>query len=53
MNHKLNKPLVSNFRATDPRIAYLSLASEAFIMNKGSMIGTPRGKKISKDTRVS
>ena len=53
MNHNLNKPLVSNFEATDPRIAYLSLASEAFVTNKSSMIGTPWGQKIGKDTRVS
>ena len=53
MNHKLKKSLVSNFKATDPQIVYLNLASTAIILNTGAIIGMPRGKKFDKGTRVS
>ena len=44
MEHKLKKPLIYNFKATDPQIAYLTTASEAFIMNTSAIIGTLRVK---------
>ena len=53
MNHKLKKPLVSSFMATDTQIAYLSLASGAYIMNTSAINGIPRGRKLAKDTRSS
>ena len=53
MNHKLKKSLVSNFKATDAQIAYLSLASTAIILNTSTIIGIQQGKKFGKGTRVS
>ena len=44
MEHKLKKPLIYNFKATDPQIAYLTPASEALIMNTSAIIGTQRAK---------
>ena len=52
MGHKLKKPMVSNFKATNPQIAYLSLASEALISNTSAVIRTTAGQKLGKDTRV-
>ena len=53
MDHKLKKPVVSNFKATNTQIAYLRLASEAFIRNTSAVIRTTAGQKLGKDTRGS
>ena len=53
MDHKLKKPMVPNFKAMNPKIAYLSLASEAFIRNTSAVMRTTTGLKIGKDARVS
>ena len=53
MDPKLKRPLVSNFKAAGPQIAYLSPASEAFIMNVSAIIGTRRGQKLRNNSRVA
>ena len=55
MEHKLKKPLIYNFKATDPQIAYLTPASEALIMNTSAIIGTQRAKPYArtKEFRMS
>ena len=53
MDRKLKKPMVSNFKATNPQIACLSLAREAFIRNRSAVIRTTAGHKLGKDTRDS
>ena len=53
MEHKLKKPLVYNFKAADPQIAYLTLVSEALIMNKSAIIGTQCGQTLGKGKGVS
>ena len=53
MEHKLKKPLVYNFKAAGPQIAYLALVSEALNMNKSAIIGTQWGQTLGKDRRVS
>ena len=49
MDHKLKKTMVPNFKTMNPQIAYLCLASEAFIRNTSAVIRTTTGLKISKD----
>ena len=53
MDHKLKKTMVPNFKTMNPQIAYLCLASEAFIRNTSAVIRTTTGLKISKDIRGS
>ena len=52
MEHKLKNPMVSNFKATNPQIAYLSLTSEAFIRNTSAVTITTEGQKLGKNTSV-
>ena len=53
MDHKLKKPVVSNFKATNTQIAYLRLAGEAFIRNRSAVIRTTACQKLDKDIRDS
>ena len=53
MDHKLKKPMVPNFKAMNPQISYLSLASEAFIRNTSAVIRRTTGIKKGKVTRVT
>ena len=45
MDHKLRKPMVSNFKATNTQIAYLRLVSEVFIRNTSAVLRTTAGQK--------
>ena len=53
MDHRLNKPLVSNFKAAGPQIARLSPAIAAIILNTSAIIGIPQSLMSGKGTKVS
>ena len=53
MDHRLKKPLVSNFKAAGPQIACLSPAIAAIILNTSAIIGIPQSLMSGKGTKVS